>query len=200
MDTLLSTSSSEQPCKRKSKEHCSVPYCTSTRWKSHELSFHRFPKVNEAKRRQLWIQKLRMGKPVTPTMVVCSRHFQPDDYFFPGIYCARRVLKKTAVPSRNLPQSSTFDASKAARCQQRDEERLRRRQHRSKKAISGAGSSTSGTPVSPNERYTKPDTLEETPREYLKCKSEELVVNVYTGNEEEVAEILANMNSTQRSY
>lgn len=42
--------------------------------------------------------------------------------------------------------------------------------------------------------------LQETPQEYLKCKSEELVVNVYTGNEEEVAEILANMNSTQRSY
>ncbi|XP_044731554.1 uncharacterized protein LOC123294552 isoform X2 [Chrysoperla carnea] len=38
-------------------------------------------------------------------MVVCSLHFNKNDYFLPNIHSQRRNLKKTAVPSCNLPRS-----------------------------------------------------------------------------------------------
>ncbi|KAL1429717.1 hypothetical protein MTO96_015826 [Rhipicephalus appendiculatus] len=54
-------------------------------------------------------------------MVICSRHFQPQDFFLPAyrfpyttrfsggtslrrFSCTRRRLKRTAVPSQNLPE------------------------------------------------------------------------------------------------
>lgn len=54
----------------------------------------RFP--SNAARQRLWVQFVETnGFAVRPTSVLCSRHFNPNDYF-PG---ARRRLYNTAVPS-----------------------------------------------------------------------------------------------------
>lgn len=60
--------------------------------------------------------KLRIGKPVTPPMKVCSAHFISEDFFWssidPKVWTPnRRRLKKTAVPSQNLP-TRTHDKKK----------------------------------------------------------------------------------------
>jgi hypothetical protein len=80
-----------------SKEYCSVPQCSSRASRDRRLSFHRFPKkgrkvtvLNEFGKkeqfelRDLWAKKLRLNKPVTPYMIVCSRHFSRADFFLPG--------------------------------------------------------------------------------------------------------------------
>ncbi|XP_064479830.1 uncharacterized protein LOC135393283 [Ornithodoros turicata] len=61
--------------------------------------------------RKLWKAKLRIGKPLTSFMNVCSEHFGRDDFFWHNvdhsIWTPRlRRLKKTAVPSENLPKRS----------------------------------------------------------------------------------------------
>ncbi|CAN7944683.1 unnamed protein product [Ixodes pacificus] len=117
---------------RTSKQFCCVPFCSSARWKGRTTSFHMFPsEVRDATRRREWIWKLKIGKNVTPTMAVCSNHFTKDDFFFPAAECKTRRLKLTAVPSQNLPESSTFNAEKAARSRERNIKRLARRNNRS---------------------------------------------------------------------
>ncbi|CAN7995051.1 unnamed protein product [Ixodes pacificus] len=129
---------------RTSKQFCCVPFCSSARWKGRTTSFHMFPsEVRDATRRREWIWKLKIGKNVTPTMAVCSNHFTKDDFFFPGKLpfcysppCKTRRLKLTAVPSQNLPESSTFNAEKAARSRERNIKRLARRNNRSHRVSS----------------------------------------------------------------
>lgn len=90
--------------------YCCVPLCTSARSKHPDVSFHRFPTADpDFKRRQLWIEKVCLDKPPSPTMVICSRHFQPLDFFYSGYFCYRRRLKRTAVPSRNLPKPRSVE-------------------------------------------------------------------------------------------
>lgn len=36
--------------------------------------------------RKKWIEVLRMGKQITPSMRVCSRHFKTDDYMLRGTF------------------------------------------------------------------------------------------------------------------
>ncbi|CAN7978537.1 unnamed protein product [Ixodes persulcatus] len=127
---------------RTSKQFCCVPFCSSARWKGRTTSFHMFPsEVRDANRRREWIWKLKIGKNVTPTMAVCSNHFTRDDFFFPGkltfsAECKTRRLKLTAVPSQNLPESSTFNAEKAARSREQNIKRLARRNNRSHRVSS----------------------------------------------------------------
>lgn len=123
----------------KSNVNCCVDGCNSVNRKNCELNFHSFPavdqKVNicdksgvqkEVNRRTLWESTLRLGKPVSKYMRVCSKHFKDDDYLTPNVgnfliiniavyFCfkcgilacfARRVLKKTAIPSERLPKYS----------------------------------------------------------------------------------------------
>ncbi|KAK0071958.1 hypothetical protein PV326_000629, partial [Microctonus aethiopoides] len=54
-------------------------------------------------RHDAWVKFLKMGKKISP-MQVCSRHLTRDDYI-PSL-CHKFYLKKTAVPSVNLPKSS----------------------------------------------------------------------------------------------
>lgn len=134
------TYSSEPLFKSNSHVYCSVPFCTSARWKSPDISFHRFPNAyTDAKRRELWVEKVRLGKPASSTMVICSRHFQPQDFFLPArnfvkvklledtqgtcgrVYCSRRRLKRTAVPSQNLPDSIDAVASEKGRISRRQQ-------------------------------------------------------------------------------
>ncbi|XP_037523632.2 uncharacterized protein LOC119400708 [Rhipicephalus sanguineus] len=94
--------------KYKSHKMCCVPQCTRRAVKG-EVSLHTFPSDNRVKKE--WVVKLRIGKPVTETMRVCSAHFVPEDFFWgttaPEIWKpARRQLKKTAVPSQCLPVRS----------------------------------------------------------------------------------------------
>ncbi|XP_021932318.1 uncharacterized protein LOC110835920 isoform X6 [Zootermopsis nevadensis] len=99
-----------------SKECCSVPQCSSRASRDRCLSFHRFPKkgrkitilngFGKTELRELWAQTLRLQKPVTPYMVVCSRHFSRADFILPDFPARKRCLKKNAIPSQNLPVSS----------------------------------------------------------------------------------------------
>lgn len=58
--------------------YCCVPQCRTIDKLTNEHSFHVFPK-NRALKRQ-WIHRLRIGKKVTSTMVVCNKHFLETDY------------------------------------------------------------------------------------------------------------------------
>ncbi|CAN7994643.1 unnamed protein product [Ixodes pacificus] len=67
-------------------------------------------------------------------MTVCSKHFHESDYFLPGVTCAKRQLKRTAVPSERLPVLSTHDAHKLARAQRLRASRSERQQRRGEAA------------------------------------------------------------------
>ncbi|XP_066587815.1 uncharacterized protein [Prorops nasuta] len=109
------------PINSKSKICCSVFNCNSKAKTNPELSFHHFPEAGKIKvkymnkfgqyelidRRLLWIRVLKMGKKVTKTMRVCSLHFVAEDYTIsPDSQAGARSLKKSSIPSVNLPQSS----------------------------------------------------------------------------------------------
>lgn len=96
MNSDLKSMESKQ---KTSNHYCCVPNCNSWAKKdsSHELSFHLFPPESGQKvyienafgrelieRRKAWILKLRIGKPVTSFMKVCSLHFKKEDYFNKG--------------------------------------------------------------------------------------------------------------------
>ncbi|CAN8001326.1 unnamed protein product [Ixodes pacificus] len=87
---------------RASKQFCTVPGCVSARWKYVTTSYHKFP-AHGMPRRSVWIHKLRIGKKVTCSMVVCSRHFIHDDFFFPGSFSS--LLTKDNVNSFTGPPS-----------------------------------------------------------------------------------------------
>lgn len=86
------------PKKSKSKKFCSVFGCNSSGNKNETLRFHHFPRkgqgfveiknkfgnVEKVDRAQAWENVLRMGKNVSPYMVICSRHFTKEDYVFPS--------------------------------------------------------------------------------------------------------------------
>lgn len=81
-----------------SNHYCSVPQCKSWAKRNLSVHFHKFPQENKRKvymknasgqkelidRRQAWIQVLKIGKPVTNFMKVCSLHFVDEDYFYKG--------------------------------------------------------------------------------------------------------------------
>ncbi|KAH7952020.1 hypothetical protein HPB52_016886 [Rhipicephalus sanguineus] len=61
---------------------CCVPQCTNRAVKD-EISLHSFPL--DARLKKEWVVKLRIGKPVTPPMKVCSAHFISEDFFWSSI-------------------------------------------------------------------------------------------------------------------
>lgn len=80
----------------KSRDYCSVFGCNARRFRRPELAFHKFPKrgLRNVKIRYqngeeewvdvrvAWELQLKMSKPTTSAMNVCSRHFTKDDYFY----------------------------------------------------------------------------------------------------------------------
>ncbi|XP_046408561.1 uncharacterized protein LOC124173096 [Ischnura elegans] len=107
------------PRKNNSNRNCCVPQCNSKARTHPELRFSRFPLPGEmflmenkwgiperCERRKAWANVLKIGKPVSNTMLVCSLHFNKEDYILPDVPAKHRFLKKTAVPSCNLPVTS----------------------------------------------------------------------------------------------
>ncbi|KAM7294443.1 zinc finger protein 260 isoform X1 [Ixodes scapularis] len=82
--------------------YCSVPKCTSRN--APGVSFHRYPKTPWL--RKAWVFKLRTGKTPSTTAVVCSKHFQEQDFVYPvykSLGYKYRRLTAEAIPSMNLP-------------------------------------------------------------------------------------------------
>ncbi|XP_075528454.1 uncharacterized protein LOC142560333 isoform X2 [Dermacentor variabilis] len=63
---------------------CSVPHCTN-RAVNGETSLHAFPL--DAAKKEEWCARLRICKPVTPAMRVCSAHFVASDFFWGNVAC-----------------------------------------------------------------------------------------------------------------
>jgi len=92
----------------KSKIFCSVQGCNSTYQKFSDISFHIFPKVDEKRvpwinefgekemvdRKKAWELALKMVKPPSQYMRVCSLHFKKSDFTLPGNYhCGFKLFK-----------------------------------------------------------------------------------------------------------
>lgn len=82
------------PHKNKSHVYCCVYGCQSHAFKHETVRFHSFPKKKDSlvkivnnfnqeelvDRHDVWVKVLRMGKKISTSMRVCSRHFTQDDY------------------------------------------------------------------------------------------------------------------------
>ncbi|XP_031327381.1 uncharacterized protein LOC116181933 [Photinus pyralis] len=92
---------------------CCVPGCNSLKRRTPDISFHKFPNVNDTvriqtklgvweivNRRYIWKTKLRIGKNISEFMKVCSLHFTENDFF---TIRQRRNLKKNVIPTMCLP-------------------------------------------------------------------------------------------------
>ncbi|KAJ8963310.1 hypothetical protein NQ318_018779 [Aromia moschata] len=90
--------------------YCCVPRCLF--WIKRVITFHIFPEQGKHQvslinkfgqkeridKRKAWILKLRIGKPVSKFMKVCSVHFAEEDYFHRSKDSKKRnILKKIAV-------------------------------------------------------------------------------------------------------
>ncbi|CAG9822116.1 unnamed protein product [Phaedon cochleariae] len=95
----------------KSRKSCSVPQCSS--YCTDSVSLHKFSLWNP-KLCKRWRNLLKIGKPITNNMYVCSEHFLPRDFtsfnktLTEGSSTGkpRQRIKKIAIPSVNLPKSS----------------------------------------------------------------------------------------------
>ncbi|CAH1111825.1 unnamed protein product [Psylliodes chrysocephalus] len=108
----------------KSKIYCCVPQCRSGKKNDQSLTFHQFPKAGRYRvvlehkirkyelvdARKAWEQKLKMEKPASNYIKVCSQHFTEDDYIPRDVtrQIKRKTLKKTAVPSLKLPDDQVL--------------------------------------------------------------------------------------------
>ncbi|XP_024887392.1 uncharacterized protein LOC112464568 isoform X1 [Temnothorax curvispinosus] len=121
------------------KVNCSVRGCQSKARKNLNVRFHIFPKPNKRfihlfgnsekiDRFKAWKNALKIEE-VNPHMRVCSLHFKKEDYMQPSnAVLKKRHLKKTAVPSRNLPSSTREKTSSVAEADEarRIQKRIRR--------------------------------------------------------------------------
>ncbi|XP_074106475.1 uncharacterized protein LOC141532157 [Cotesia typhae] len=122
--------------KNKSRVYCAVNGCGSKSQENLEISFHALPKPGSTfvyvenyfgakekiDRLKAWQRALKL-KAINPHMRVCSLHFKRSDFILPDIITKKMTLKKTCVPSCNLPTSSKVSAQvdkiKEARHQRR---------------------------------------------------------------------------------
>ncbi|XP_048002467.1 uncharacterized protein LOC125239054 [Leguminivora glycinivorella] len=83
-----------------SNSTCSVPECKSR--STNEITLYRYPK--EEAQRKKWTEAIKIESKITPNMQVCSRHFVKSDYIISDNGGTKvKRLKKSAVPSQNLP-------------------------------------------------------------------------------------------------
>ncbi|XP_034256871.1 uncharacterized protein LOC117654377 [Thrips palmi] len=107
--------------KRRITAYCCVPQCSN--YICEAIWGHTFPKIGAERKK--WEVALKMGKPASASMRVCSAHFVPTDYF-PGAK-KRHKLFPHAVPSQNLPKR-VCDKSESSP-QKRQKEARRNRLH-----------------------------------------------------------------------
>jgi len=90
---------------------CAVATCKNyiKTEKSSDLSFHRFPK--DPSIRKQWVYRCSRKDKFNPSNgKICSNHFSPSDYES-SQNNSKRKLKKSAIPSFNLPhQFSTTNS------------------------------------------------------------------------------------------
>lgn len=108
----------------KSKNNCCVPQCSATYIKNKTISLHKFPTYSKVLF-QKWVVKLKIGKRVTQHMKVCSLHFRDEDFILKEHLNRRARLKKSAVPSMNLPLRKHD-------CVSRNESQISERRNRAK--------------------------------------------------------------------
>ncbi|XP_034238939.1 uncharacterized protein LOC117643890 [Thrips palmi] len=87
----------QKPKRKHEKHNCCVPQCSV--YKNPSIHMHRVP--SDPVRKKKWAVAIRTGKELTQYMLVCGKHFRKDDYLPTG--SKKPSLKKTAVPSQNLP-------------------------------------------------------------------------------------------------
>ncbi|XP_071579699.1 uncharacterized protein [Temnothorax nylanderi] len=80
-----------------------------------------FGNLEKIDRFKAWKDVSKIQK-VIPYTTVCSLHFKKEDYILPDVVAKTRRLKKTAVPSCNLPSSTTRQTASV----EADEARLQR--------------------------------------------------------------------------
>ncbi|XP_018405975.1 PREDICTED: THAP domain-containing protein 11-like [Cyphomyrmex costatus] len=112
---------------KNSGKWCCVPSC---KWvKGDNISLHYFPKDKDLRKK--WTIACKIGKPVTPYMQVCGRHF--SDYHFAGGAHAkvRRLKTSIAVPTLFLPRRplDRIPTDKQKKETEERAERLNRRQY-----------------------------------------------------------------------
>ena len=72
----------------KSRKICSVPQCSS--YCTENISLHAFP--TDPKLCRTWQTALKIGKPVTKHMLVCSQHFTDSDFFLVQQYMKNGII------------------------------------------------------------------------------------------------------------
>ncbi|XP_031327647.1 uncharacterized protein LOC116158918 isoform X2 [Photinus pyralis] len=85
----------------KSRRICSVPQCSTYCEIENEVSLHKFPDDLNVRKRWKWI--LRIGKPISKYMLVCSKHFRPEDFMPVTSTTIKKRLKKGVLPSQHIP-------------------------------------------------------------------------------------------------
>nr|XP_029733097.1 uncharacterized protein LOC109428591 [Aedes albopictus] len=95
-ECLIDHNYSTENLQPKSNRMCSVFGCTAKTSKG--VFLHKFPK--EISMLKVWMHAIKTGKTPTKNSYVCSQHFHDSDYS-----TGTNVLRKCAVPSRNIPQT-----------------------------------------------------------------------------------------------
>ncbi|XP_071571572.1 uncharacterized protein [Temnothorax nylanderi] len=112
-------------------EYCCVYGCKSRASNNREISFHKFPEkgkctvevtnkfgtIEKVDKRKAWIMATRTGEAVTSRMKVCSLHFSASDYVFSELEYERPRLKKSAVPTLQLPMQKIVSTASKARAE-----------------------------------------------------------------------------------
>ncbi|XP_065092735.1 uncharacterized protein LOC135713539 [Ochlerotatus camptorhynchus] len=91
---LLDHNYCKEDVRPKSNRMCSVYGCKTKSSKG--VFLHQFP--NDGVKAKIWMHAVKMGSKPRKNSFVCSQHFHDSDY-----NSGTNVLKKTAVPSRNIP-------------------------------------------------------------------------------------------------
>ncbi|KAJ8968806.1 hypothetical protein NQ317_009569 [Molorchus minor] len=90
---------------------CLVPSCTSVGKSEGDIKFYQIPK--EKKLREKWLRAIKRSEnELSKRPKVCSKHFVDSDYTVTKLNYSMsgewKVLKPNAIPSKNLPEKSTF--------------------------------------------------------------------------------------------
>lgn len=84
---------------------CKVSTCSHSKTNNKDLAFHKFPS-NDPQTCALWIRACQQTENFNAKFAyLCEDHFVPSNYAGDGVNTniKRKILKRGALPSRNLP-------------------------------------------------------------------------------------------------